>query len=125
MKKIVALSVVLFIVAASVNARGIKSTGKTKMILVKKTRTNLKMIKREGKKVTGTLGNPQNASLVYASLPVSESYVPADVIVALTKKYGAQLYDITAVKQDNNQIGYVVRLMEGGGQFVFQKVIDI
>ena len=49
-----------------------------------------------------------------AALPVTEAYVPQDVISTFENKYGSALYDITPLKSMNGMDRYNVRLINNG-----------
>ncbi|MFY0256029.1 hypothetical protein ACDQ55_18985 [Chitinophaga sp. 30R24] len=49
-----------------------------------------------------------------AALPVTENFVPADVMASFRNKYGPSLYDITTLNLDNGSNAYVVRMIENG-----------
>lgn len=49
-----------------------------------------------------------------AALPVTEDYVPADVVNAMKTTYGSNLYDITSVKCSNGDDCYSVRVFKDG-----------
>lgn len=63
----------------------------------------------------GMVTNSQNieGQKGYASLPISESYVPDDVIAKIKAKYPT-VYDITPVKHTTDQMMYVVRVSDNG-----------
>jgi hypothetical protein len=64
---------------------------------------------------SGTMINSQNIAghVGYASLPVLETYVPADIVSKAKSKYNL-VYDITAIKDTNNKTAYVVRYGDNG-----------
>lgn len=64
---------------------------------------------------SGMVTNSQNieGQTGYASLPVLESYISADVVSKIKSKYPS-VYDITAVKHTADQMGYVVRVSDNG-----------
>jgi hypothetical protein len=62
-----------------------------------------------------TINNSQNivGQPGYASLPVLESYVPADVVAKVKSKYNS-VYDITSIKHTADQKAYFVRYLDNG-----------
>ena len=64
---------------------------------------------------TSMINNIQNIPGLpgYASLPVLESYVPADVVSKVKSKYN-YVYDITPIKHTTDQTAYVVRHLDNG-----------
>lgn len=57
---------------------------------------------------------PERVTGYTVSLPVLETYVPDAVITAATNQYKQNLYDITALKGNNNQDLYEVRVLDNG-----------
>jgi hypothetical protein len=49
----------------------------------------------------------------YASLPILESYVPADVVAKVKSKYNS-VYDISSIKHTADQKAYFVRYLDNG-----------
>src|ERR1019366_2495180 len=49
----------------------------------------------------------------YASLPILESYVPADVVAKVKSKHNS-VYDISSIKHTADQTGYLVRYLDNG-----------
>src|ERR1019366_6530002 len=62
-----------------------------------------------------TINNSQNivGQPGYASLPVLEIYVPADVVAKVKSKHNS-VYDITSVKHTADQKAYFVRYLDNG-----------
>ncbi|MGZ3840044.1 MAG: hypothetical protein ACXVBR_05720 [Flavisolibacter sp.] len=48
------------------------------------------------------------------SMPVTETYVPDDILTKATSTYGPAIYDITSLKGNNGQNIYQVRTLENG-----------
>ncbi|MBV8255415.1 MAG: hypothetical protein JO154_22635 [Chitinophaga sp.] len=48
------------------------------------------------------------------ALPVMEDYIPHDVLSTFETKYGAALYDVTALKPVNGVDRYAVRVINNG-----------
>jgi|SRR5665213_1287991 len=121
MKKLLVLSAALFIVASTVRARNIIAPEKKEF----NNGNTLTMVTHL---LVSELMNDSNhlqGNGAYAALPVYESLIPKDVVDKLVTKYGTKLYDITAIKEADNQVGYLVRLIQDGGLFAFQKVTDL
>jgi hypothetical protein len=57
---------------------------------------------------------PERVMGYTVSLPVLQTYVPDAVITTATNLYKQNLYDITAMKGNNNQDIYEVRVMDNG-----------
>jgi len=62
-----------------------------------------------------TINNSQNivGQPGYASLPILESYVPADVVAKVKSKHNS-VYDISSVKHTADQKAYFVRYLDNG-----------
>jgi hypothetical protein len=62
-----------------------------------------------------TVNNSQNIAGQpgYASLPILESYVPADVVAKVKSKHNS-VYDISSVKHTADQKAYFVRYLDNG-----------
>ena len=62
-----------------------------------------------------TVNNSQNIAGQpgYASLPILESYVPADVVAKVKSKHNS-VYDISSVKHTADQKAYLVRYLDNG-----------
>lgn len=58
--------------------------------------------------------NTRDTAVVYAALPVLETYVPANVVEKLKAQYGPHLYSITCIKGDDGQVEYCVRKLDSG-----------
>jgi hypothetical protein len=120
-KKLLLLSAALFLIASTISAGNVKAPEKKEIntgnALTMVTQLHVNQLMYDSIYLHGMSA--------YASLPVYESFIPKDVVDKLISKYGAKLYDITAIKEADNQVGYVVRLLQDGGQFAFQKVTDL
>lgn len=57
---------------------------------------------------------PERVTGYSVSLPVLQTYVPDGVISTATNMYKQNLYDITALKGNNNQSLYQVRILDNG-----------
>jgi hypothetical protein len=121
MKKLLVLSAALFIFASTINARNVMAPEKKEI----NTGNALIMVNHLHVNQLMNDSNYLPGNSAYASLPVYESFIPKDVVDKLVSKYGAKLYDITAIKEADNQVGYVVRLLQDGGQYAFLKVTDL
>jgi hypothetical protein len=121
MKKLLVLSAALFIFASTINARNVMAPEKKEI----NTGNALIMVNHLHVNQLMNDSNYLHGNSAYASLPVYESFIPKDVVDKLVSKYGAKLYDITAIKEADNQVGYVVRLLQDGGQYAFLKVTDL
>jgi len=56
------------------------------------------------------------------ALPVMETQVPADVVSRVSSTYGANVYDITRTKGENNQDVYLVRILDNNGQIRTERI---